>query len=783
MKIGIFAGMERAFPAALIERLRGMRIGGETTTAELVKLGAVREAPPKDYDLIVDRISHEINFYRVYCKVAALAGTYVVNDPFWFSADDKFFGYSLARRLGIPVPKTVILPSKSYPPATTPHSFRNLVYPLDWDAIFSEIGFPAFLKQHMGGGWANVYKVHDPAELFRAYDQTGELVMMLQEAVDFEQFVRCLVIGRRHVLPIRYDPAERRYHLEEGYLTPDLEEQIVGHASRITAALGYDMNSAEFAIRDGVPYAIDFTNPGPDFDPSNIHQRSFDWVVERFTQTVAEILEGTPRRQPLAHWRELVDTETAAPPNAPQPARPAPVVLSSGSPAGEHPLAALVGEYNRILEGYRDRVPEISGEVQEELARRRIMYGGEVARTFLRPSFLTASQFRQLEHACNVLIGSVNTILTSVFDGDIARMGSSLGITPEELELTVVDPGYPLQVAINRMDAFSSGDRLTFLEFNCDSPAGIAYGDELAEVIGGTPFFRDFAARHRVSCPSGRDALLAAFRRIYRDWGGRDPLRIAIIDWRGIATSPEFELFRTYFTEHGVPCVIADPREAEYDGRRLSFGGEPVTFVYKRVITSELLAKRDEAAPFLAAYRGRAACFANSFRSRLADNKVIFSLLSDPDLAHHFSAEERAVAAATIPWTRRVTEGRTRVDGVEVDLVEHLRAHREELVLKPNTDYGGRNVTIGSEASPSEWDDAIGRALAADWVVQRRVEIPEEPFPVVADQGLTFEPRKVNINPFALGGSYGGCVSRLSTQSIINVRVGGGAVPLFVVEE
>ena len=201
------------------------------------------------------------------------------------------------------------------------------------------------------------------------------------------------------------------------------------------------------------------------------------------------------------------------------------------------------------------------------------------------------------------------------------------------------------------------------------------------------------------------------------------------------------------------------------------------------MITSELLARRDEAGPFLAAYRNRAACFANSFRSRLADNKVIFSLLSDPELAHHFSERERAVAAATIPWTRPVAEGPTLVDGREVDLVEYLRASREELVLKPNSDYGGRDVTIGAEASPSEWDDAIARALAGDWVVQRRVAIPEELFPVVSEQGLTFEPRKVNINPFALGGSYGGCVSRLSTQSIINVRVGGGAVPLFVVEE
>ena len=229
-------------------------------------------------------------------------------------------------------------------------------------------------------------------------------------------------------------------------------------------------------------------------------------------------------------------------------------------------------------------------------------------------------------------------------------------------------------------------------------------------------------------------------------------------------------MFQAFFRANGIPCIIADPREAEYDGKKLTFGGEPINFVYKRVITGELLAKRNEAKPLLAAYRDRAACFANSFRSRLADNKVIFALLSDPELADRFSAEERAVAAACIPWTRRVAQGRTRVGNDVVDLVEYLRTHREELVMKPNTDYGGRNVAIGTETPQGEWESVIDKALAGDWVVQKRVTIPEEQFPVVSGTGLTFEPRKVNINPFALGGSYGGCVSRLSTQSIINVR-------------
>jgi uncharacterized circularly permuted ATP-grasp superfamily protein len=443
----------------------------------------------------------------------------------------------------------------------------------------------------------------------------------------------------------------------------------------------------------------------------------------------------------------------------------------------------LAIEYNEILRGYAGSIQEINDSVHAELARRRIMYGGEVARTFLRPSLLTATQFAQLEHACNVLIRSVNTILHNIFDGSIEKMGSALGISPAELELTVLDPGYSLQVAINRMDAFLDGNKLTFLEFNCDSPAGVAYADEFADILRATPFFQEFARRHRLRCPSGRAAMLDAFRRIYADWGGRDPLSVAIVDWKGIATSAEFELFSAYFREHGVPCIIADPREAELRGDTLCFAGQPVNFVYKRVIVGELLAKRDEAGALLEAYRRRLACFANSFRSRLADNKVIFALYSDPDLADRFSPEERAVAAATIPWTRRVAEGRTRVGDRVVDLVTYLREQRRELVIKPNTDYGGRNVFLGFELDAPEWDGVIERALSGDWVVQHRVAIPEEPFPVVTKDGLTFEPRKVNINPFALGGCYGGCVSRLSTHNIINVRVGGGAVPLFVVDE
>jgi uncharacterized circularly permuted ATP-grasp superfamily protein len=441
-----------------------------------------------------------------------------------------------------------------------------------------------------------------------------------------------------------------------------------------------------------------------------------------------------------------------------------------------------IADYNQILTRYAPHIREINESIHAELQRRNILYGGRVSRTFLRPSILTTKQFSKLERACNVLIHAVNTILNNIYDGSIEKMGASLGIAPEELEITRLDPGYKLIVAINRMDAFVEGDTLRFLEFNCDSPAGIAYADELGAVLRTTPFFAEFEKHYPVHSISGREALLNAFIRIYQQWGGTEPMRIAIVDWKGIATSPEFDLFKTFFELNGVPCTVADPREAAFDGKTLSFDGVPVNFVYKRVITSELLSKRGEVEPFLESYRAKAACFANSFRSRLADNKLIFSLLTDHAYADRFSKEEREIASETIPWTRRVADTMTFVGDTEVDLLKYMRKHREELVMKPNTDYGGRNVYIGAEVDSGKWDEVIEKSLKGDWVVQHKVTIPEEPFPVITDEGLSFENRKVNINPFALGGSYGGCVSRLSTESIINVRVGGGAVPLFVVE-
>jgi hypothetical protein len=280
-RIGVIFGMEETFPPALVDYIN--RLNRPDITAEFVRIGAVRMDQPYRYRVIIDRISHDIPFYRAYLKNAVLAGTTVVNNPFWWSADDKFFNYALATRLGVAIPPTVILPHKELPAGTSDRSMRNLEYPLDWDSVFSYVGFPAFLKPYDGGGWKDVYKVNSPEELFTAYNQTGRLCMTLQRGVNFNEYFRCYVIGREQVRIMPYDPRlphADRYVLTPPAYDPALLARVERDALTLCRALGYDLNTVEFAVEDGVPYAIDFMNPAPDADLRSVGAANFEWIVK-----------------------------------------------------------------------------------------------------------------------------------------------------------------------------------------------------------------------------------------------------------------------------------------------------------------------------------------------------------------------------------------------------------------------------------------------------------------------------------------------------------------------
>src|SRR6266481_9343999 len=298
-KVGILVGREKTFPDALIKNLNER--GNGEVVADYLKLGGVRHDAPPQYDLVLDRISHEVPFYRATLKRMALEGTMIINNPFWWSADDKFFNFSLAPKLGVAVPRTVLLPQKDYIAGITSESLRNLEFPLNWQAIIDYVGLPAFLKPFDGGGWKNVSKVTSAEELITEYDQTGTLCMTLQEGIDFDQFVRCYCIGQQEVMIMPYDPRKtylsgEQYINDPNYLSPDLSSRVVNDVRTLCSALGYDINTVEFAIKDGVPYAIDFMNPAPDAELQSVGAFYHEWVTEAVTNLVFKRLSETVER-------------------------------------------------------------------------------------------------------------------------------------------------------------------------------------------------------------------------------------------------------------------------------------------------------------------------------------------------------------------------------------------------------------------------------------------------------------------------------------------------------
>ncbi len=292
-RIGLLVGRERSFPAAFIEEVNRREAGG--VSAGMCLLGGTQIDDPRQYAVLVDRISHRVPYYRSYAKYAALAGAAVINNPFWWSADEKFFATALAARLGVAVPRSVVLPNKEYGPGITGESLQNLRYPLPWDEIVAYVGLPAILRPSAGRRYGHFSKVWSLEELWRCYDQTGQATMMLQEHIDCARYVRCLCIGRREVLPIHWDPGlppGERYAAGADPLAPALEERLARDARLICDALGFDVNAVDFAVRDGIPYAIGFHNPVPDFDRDTIRDAAFSWVVEKLADLAIAYAQG-----------------------------------------------------------------------------------------------------------------------------------------------------------------------------------------------------------------------------------------------------------------------------------------------------------------------------------------------------------------------------------------------------------------------------------------------------------------------------------------------------------
>ncbi len=442
--------------------------------------------------------------------------------------------------------------------------------------------------------------------------------------------------------------------------------------------------------------------------------------------------------------------------------------------------ARAIAEYHRLVEADPASAREQSAWLGDAFARGGIIFDGAPMPSLLRPQFVSRPDWDRLRSAGTRLLELAVRVARAAFGGDAGRLCSFLGTPEAEARWVRHDPGPP-DVVLSRLDAFLTEDGPRFIEINSDAPAGFGYSDRMARVFGELPLFRSFRERVPVSYFSSEEGLVRAVLAPWQARGGTGTPLVAIVDWTDVKTRADQEILQEAFIARGSRCELVDPRAMAIREGRLFTPREPVDIVYRRAVLSELVEREDEVRPFLAAYRDRLCPFVNSLRCRLSEDKAFFTLLTDEAFSSLISAEEGAFVSRLVPWTRKLEERRTRKDGREIDLVPFVLENRPRLVLKPAHSYGGRSVYVGDETAPGEWEAAVRSALGAPSVVQERVTIPEETFPVFEGGELRFVPLKLNTNPFYVAGEEAGAVTRASRSSIINVSAGGGSVPTFVV--
>jgi hypothetical protein len=427
------------------------------------------------------------------------------------------------------------------------------------------------------------------------------------------------------------------------------------------------------------------------------------------------------------------------------------------------------------------------GMLEQGMRSGHLLFGDRLLSTALRPQLVTVQEWQAASQMSTTLVSAFDKAYHAMLANPALR--AQVWLTPEEEIIIGYEAGTSLPVPIGRLDCslIHSDDgapRLSLLEYNAESPAAIAYEDGLAEVFLQTPLLHAFQQRYPIRPLWARPAALQTLLRIYREWGGRSLPTVAIVDWQGLPTQHEFILFQEYFARHGIRSLIVEPDAMTYEGGVLYADGVAVDFVYKRILTHELLARYGVEHPIIWAVRDRAVCMMNRFSCKLLHKKASLAVLSDERNAHLFDKEEQAAIGRHIPWTRRVEERTTLLDGAEVDLLPFIVANQERLVLKPNDEYGGKGVVLGWDVPAAEWQQAVDEALRQPSVVQLRVPLGYEDFPVVLPGGgFAVQPRLVDFDPFIFDGHYaGGCLTRLSAGGLLNVTAGGGTtVPTMVV--
>ncbi len=444
------------------------------------------------------------------------------------------------------------------------------------------------------------------------------------------------------------------------------------------------------------------------------------------------------------------------------------------------------------IQHYHDLLtPQVAADSQAHLEQqtesRRMYFGAKPVCSVLRPRFLTPSQLACLQAAVKHLSAAFGKAYRTALADTTFRQQFML--TPDEDELLKFDPGFDDPSPTARLDSFFvSNTELKFTEFNSETPAGAGYNDVLTEMFWGMPVFRAFARKYSMKSLPARPHVLQALLDTFAQWSGNKNVKpkIAILDWKEVPTYSEFLVFEKYFAEQGLEAKIVDPREVEYSNGQLRSGDFAFNMIYKRVLIAELL-DRDGGldGKIVRAVRDKACCFVNTFRCKILFKKASFAVLSDERNTKLFSETERAAISAHIPWTRVVQERKTEFNGKTIDLIPHILEHREKFVVKPNDDYGGHGIVLGWTVDAPTWEAAVKKALATPYVVQEKVGLPREVFPGYHDGQLHLIDRMMDTNPFVgPSGGMDACLTRISTEALLNVTAGGGStVPTFVIEE
>ena len=446
--------------------------------------------------------------------------------------------------------------------------------------------------------------------------------------------------------------------------------------------------------------------------------------------------------------------------------------------------------WDALLRPLVKKSPGLARKFLADVRTAKLTFGKRVHCPFLRPYFLSPADEQRVRHVAETIAALAERVTAAALSDD--SLFAQFHLRPEEERLARLPAGPGPASTASRLDAFLLPDSLKFTEYNGESPAGAGYSEALSDIFRKLPVMEEFAKQFELHSYPLSAKLLDALVTTYVQWGGKTSRpQMAIVDWKEVPTWSEFEILRGRFEAMGVPVILADPRDLEFDGKQLAAKGEKIDLVYRRVLINDIVARPAECEALLKAYEAGAVCVANNFRCKIPHVKAFFAVLTDAQNASLFSAAEREMIRRHVPWTRVVQDVKSDYSGKPVELLKFIRKHRKELVLKPSDEYGGMGVTLGWETDTKRWERAIEEALPGGkkagahgcWIVQERIPVSRDVFPHIgAGNKVDFRNMLVDFAPYLFRGKLAGFLTRLSATSLANVTSGGGQIPSFRVQ-